>query len=653
MPGAMPMMPGLSLVLAPVGVVMHPPKKNGLDISEILAAIETLYQDQLKPYGRILRKRLMERSQAARTRINKLAFEQLRATCESCPWLCVHGEDGGDWSAVIRGRQAAFVEVHSPEDTYPAALWTEAEVYFGSLRSNDPLPGGRYACAQTLMSRRLPFLSGLSLGQVCHIVQLAISEKKVLGYLNGGIVPYNRSLSKTKELLAQGQQPMEQCDDGIAIATWESLRSCLQEMISQSPVPWMPIPLANIKRLIRTEFRIALCETALGHAKLSELLQDERLQDICSVRLTDQGYALIPKTQDAAQLRIRLADHLVDTSVASEEDVANVQGQLQKRAPWIRPLTLEEMPLIQADAAGTPAVGQMPSSSPLEQTSIVGCNEFGNDFICPSTPSPWSPCALDLAPLHTPAGGTLGARGPCDVSVLDKAPEVVKCTGGQASQDTSAMVSDSSACPATPSVMCPPTPSPWSPCAYELLPLPTPRVHRRSISTNSGPSCIKEEQSEDIEVVGDKGPSVTEHAQVTAGGPFVCPPTPSPWSPCAVDSQALPTLLTSRRQRGEVPSIPCVKASSQDVRDTKQAYANSTPAAAASFMASFNFGQEHPVPADDASGEHLDVRLDTHDSPLRPYRELDFRLQNSMLDDNDASSPSSLCLSPPARSVSC
>lgn len=35
-------------------------------------------------------------------------------------------------------------------------------------------------------------------------------------------------------------------------------------------------------------------ETALGHSKLSELLQDQRLSDTCTVKLLDQGYFVIP-----------------------------------------------------------------------------------------------------------------------------------------------------------------------------------------------------------------------------------------------------------------------------------------------------------------------------------------------------------------------
>lgn len=54
------------------------------------------------------------------------------------------------------------------------------------------------------------------------------------------------------------------------------------------------VPLSNIKRIFRSQFETELSETSLGHSKLSELLQDERLHDICTVRLLEQGYFVMP-----------------------------------------------------------------------------------------------------------------------------------------------------------------------------------------------------------------------------------------------------------------------------------------------------------------------------------------------------------------------
>eukprot|EP00930_Biecheleria_cincta_P083971 TRINITY_DN73470_c0_g1_i1.p1 TRINITY_DN73470_c0_g1~~TRINITY_DN73470_c0_g1_i1.p1 ORF type:complete len:565 (+),score=94.85 TRINITY_DN73470_c0_g1_i1:85-1779(+) len=274
---------------------------------EVIAAVESLYADQLKPYGRILRKRLSERAQVSSGRNGQadmgpdVDIRQLRAICGSCACLRVEDEEGGDWSAVLVNRKANFVDIYSPSDDYPPQLWDAAAAYFESLTGDAmTLPGGRYACAQVLISRKLPFLAGRSLGQVCHIVQLAISQKKVLGYLNGSVVPYGRSQSMVKEHCAIAQQPCAgpgRDNSGLQLADWKIARSCLQQIIetaaSTSPQGLGVVPLSNVKRLFRSRFGIELSETMLGHSKLSELLQDPKFADICRVKLEGHGYIVM------------------------------------------------------------------------------------------------------------------------------------------------------------------------------------------------------------------------------------------------------------------------------------------------------------------------------------------------------------------------
>ena len=179
--------------------------------TEVVAAVVSLYSDRLRPYGRLLRKRLVERIFAATSRQVDIDLRQLRATCETSCDLEV-AEQGSDWSALLRCPAAwqcrtpssALVDVYSGGDPYPEDLWRTATEYFQGLDEFDMvLPGGRYACAQELLSRRLSFLAGRCLGEVCHIVELAISKRKILGYLNGDVVPHDRSQSLLKEHCAK------------------------------------------------------------------------------------------------------------------------------------------------------------------------------------------------------------------------------------------------------------------------------------------------------------------------------------------------------------------------------------------------------------------------------------------------------------------
>jgi hypothetical protein len=119
-----------------------------------------------------------------------------------------------------------------------------------------------------LESRALSFIEGRSLGQVCHIVQLAISQKKILGYLNGAVVPYARSQSKVKEQCANAQtactvqlsaaerqagpassSPPPGQSGNFTMASWDMARKCLREILDTAaasaspPTPLGMVPL--------------------------------------------------------------------------------------------------------------------------------------------------------------------------------------------------------------------------------------------------------------------------------------------------------------------------------------------------------------------------------------------------------------------------
>jgi len=290
-----------------------PAPKNGKppaltpEAHEVIAAVASLYMDELKPFGRLLRKRLAERyatnkGEAANdSALPDVDVQHLRSVCEACTQLDLQPEEAGDWSVTLIGCVAKFIDVYSHDDPYSEDMWVQAADYFENADKDEmTLPGGRYSCAQALLSRGLSFLQGRTLGAVCHIVQLAISQKKQLGYLNGSVVSYSRSQSMMKEkCAAQGSAlaPSQEAVD-LPFATWDTARTCLRKVLEDAAVekeqrgPGM-IPLSNVKRAFRSTFQLELSETMLGHSKLSELLQDDRFVDICFVRLDGHGYTVV------------------------------------------------------------------------------------------------------------------------------------------------------------------------------------------------------------------------------------------------------------------------------------------------------------------------------------------------------------------------
>jgi len=140
----------------------------------------------------------------------------------------------------------------------------------------------------------LPFLQGYSLGQVCHVVQLAMSEKKLLGYLDGTIAPYQQSNSMMKATAAEHCRSSN-ASQRIPLATWECAQSCLAAVLESAVRKGKKqVPISTLKRLFRSRFHIELSETALGYTKLSDLLQDEAFIGMCSVKLLERGYVIIP-----------------------------------------------------------------------------------------------------------------------------------------------------------------------------------------------------------------------------------------------------------------------------------------------------------------------------------------------------------------------
>jgi len=357
---------------------------------EVMMSIESLYVDELKPFGRILRKRVAERyvqqqHSLAASPLDDLPdvdIKHLKAICDESERLLIEPEEGGDWSAVIQGRVARFVDVYCPIDDFSEAVWQAAREYFENLDELDALlPGGRYSCAQALVQRNLPFLSGFSLGKVCHMVQLAISQHKILGYCNGAVVPYSRSQSKVKEDCASFQQPCSNSleitattgdSQKLSLASWEAARQCLREILENAATPGegpSMVPLSNVKRLFRSRYQMELSETSLGHSKLSELLQDRRFGDICEVQLQGQGYIVVqvePK-EDAMRTAggspISLADSLpfpglggaaIDALLAQEDEPRRLEFCVDE------PLCLEDA-LMPEVRSGEPSPLPMPT----------------------------------------------------------------------------------------------------------------------------------------------------------------------------------------------------------------------------------------------------------------------------------------------------
>jgi len=272
--------------------------------AELLWAVESLHRDQLRPCSRILRLRLAEQPEPRGSELRSCDANRLRSLCAASPSLCMQTCDAGEWYVTVPGRVLDFVDVYSEEDVYSESLWRASDAYFKSIDDvkEHMLPRGRYASARALMARRLPFLQGLSLGQVCHFVQIAISKRKILGYVDGGIVPYAWSVSMVKSRCAEQRCPLPvpalvsiPAKSERSVADWPLVRLKLREILkTKADQGQDQVQLSNVKRLFRSLYGIELSETALGHTTLTGLLSDQRLHDVCSVQVHGRGHVVVP-----------------------------------------------------------------------------------------------------------------------------------------------------------------------------------------------------------------------------------------------------------------------------------------------------------------------------------------------------------------------
>eukprot|EP00438_Fugacium_kawagutii_P005947 Skav204490 [mRNA] locus=scaffold535:279550:287343:- [translate_table: standard] len=383
---------------------------NALEMHEVTGAVESLYADELKPYGRILRKRLAERASTKGSANLDVDIKRLKSVCDACPWIYVQAEEGGDWSALLQNRPLnnVFVDVYSPQDSYPPKMmWQAAEAYFESLDdAHMVLPGGRYSCAQALVSRGLDFLHKRSLGQVCHIVQLAISQKKLLGYLNGAVVPYKRSQSMIKERCAEKQRPCTNTTRSSSsdLADWEKVKTGLKEILFSLSPGTTTIPLSNVKRLFRSRWSQVCQRTPpnlpphvgapVSAAAAGAVVASQAMRDAARPEAKGQFFGY---------------DRPMGTSGLYERDRSgDPRPSLRERAPFVQPLSME---VVEANEANPASLMQVPWKPPspngsgtlrsrrdhfeASSCSMAGLEEMNLPGGVPNTPLPLMPATPD------------------------------------------------------------------------------------------------------------------------------------------------------------------------------------------------------------------------------------------------------------------
>lgn len=143
--------------------------------------------------------------------------------------------------------------------------------------------------ARELMQRNLPFLANHSLGEVCHIVQLAIQHRRLIVYHRKMLKPIQTVLC---QLSPDGNGTVDNQEagfEGEEIKEMDDLTMVLFRMLLHHP---SGIRLCRMKQMIKHEFQRKLSEMAFQCTKLIELFNQEPLNETFVLDTENDGKSI-------------------------------------------------------------------------------------------------------------------------------------------------------------------------------------------------------------------------------------------------------------------------------------------------------------------------------------------------------------------------
>eukprot|EP00427_Karlodinium_veneficum_P023790 CAMPEP_0169097446 /NCGR_PEP_ID=MMETSP1015-20121227/19526_1 /TAXON_ID=342587 /ORGANISM="Karlodinium micrum, Strain CCMP2283" /LENGTH=446 /DNA_ID=CAMNT_0009158257 /DNA_START=49 /DNA_END=1389 /DNA_ORIENTATION=- len=297
--------------------------QNELLLKELL---EGLYSDGLFPSLEVLGKRLLGQMKTRPEGTAKVTIQDLIQVARTMSATFEIAEDvsrsmTNAYSPVLLGRPSrtsvtsitfakppvgfrGFVDIDSLEDPYPIALWKSFEVYLENLarlvrskltynNSSNRIPSAGNATsiddtegphafkgtsaevASELKRRRLPFFDGFRLGDIQHIVQLALEKRKLLVLTNkSAIVPaavFSKSgglaesatgekntVRSRKELCEILQTVLSHCEAGLELSrlkekVFETTGLRLEERLFECPKLLDVLRLPDVAQVCRFE----------------------------------------------------------------------------------------------------------------------------------------------------------------------------------------------------------------------------------------------------------------------------------------------------------------------------------------------------------------------------------------------------------------
>lgn len=235
----------------------------------LVSTLESLYEDRIKPMANYVKGRLKERSTPEPLVKGFVELYQQHPDV----FLVQQPPPGSQADEVTiffvtePSWFKGWIDIDAADDPYDEVLWAEfAKFLDGELM----FAGGRYGMARELMKRNLLFLAAYSLGEVCHMVQLAIQHRKLIVYHRKMLKPIQSVICPSSPgggATAAGAQ-------GEEIKDMDDLCMVLFRMLIHHP---QGIRLCRMKQMIKHEYCRTLTEMAFQCTKLIELFNQEPL----------------------------------------------------------------------------------------------------------------------------------------------------------------------------------------------------------------------------------------------------------------------------------------------------------------------------------------------------------------------------------------
>jgi hypothetical protein len=202
-----------------------------------------------------------------------------------------------------------WVDIDSPNDPYDEEMWGKLAQF---LDDQHTFAGGRYGMARELLQRQLPFLAEYSLGEICHIVQLAIQQRKLIVY-------HRKMLKPVQSIMCQ--QPVANGNGAGAdgeVTDMDQLCQLLFRMLMRHP---QGVQLSRMKQMIKREFGNTISEMTFQCTKLSELFAREPLQGAFVLEVEDTGKSMYVRVGNQASFNPQVKK-IYDKAQAAEAKLA-------------------------------------------------------------------------------------------------------------------------------------------------------------------------------------------------------------------------------------------------------------------------------------------------------------------------------------------